>query len=224
MTQTVGDLLRHVDHEGSLFSMETGCLALGYFAWLICWFLLPQPLRLYILGHELTHALWAIAFGGKAKNLKVNASGGSVNVTKSNVVITLAPYFFPFYTMILIAALLVVRLVVTPLPYPLAWLFFVGFTWAFHFTFTLQSLWTTQPDIQEYGRLFSYSLIYLLNIGGIAVWILCTMSVPPRFLYERGLDRTARVYQKAAWFLVDAAREGYHRWGEHTGEEKAPSP
>jgi hypothetical protein len=206
-TQAVGDVLRHTDQAGSLFSLETGCLALGYFAWLGCWFFLPQPVKVYILGHELTHALWAVLFGGKAKNLKVKESGGSVNVTKSNVIITLAPYFFPFYTMLLIALLLVVRLFVTPLPYPLVWLFFVGFTWSFHFTFTIQSLWTHQPDIHEYGRLFSYSLIYLLNVLGIALWMVCTMSVSPGFLYDSWKFRTWNVYEKTGCFIGERVKQ-----------------
>jgi hypothetical protein len=206
-TQVAGDVLRHADQEGSLFSLETGMLALGYFAWLGCWFFLPQPVKVYILGHELTHALWAIVFGGKAKNLKVSASGGSVNVTKSNVFITLAPYFFPFYTMLLIATLLIVRIFVVQLAYPLVWLFFVGFTWSFHFTFTIQSLWTHQPDIHEYGRLFSYSLIYLLNVIGIALWMVCTMSVSSGFLLDTWLFRTQDVYEQTGGFIGERVKQ-----------------
>lgn len=210
MTQTAGDMLRHADQAGSLFSWETGALALGYGAWLVCWFCLPQPIKVYILGHELTHALWAIAFGGKAKNLKVKASGGSVNVTKSNVLITLAPYFFPFYTLLLIGVSLVVRLFVTPLPYPLVWLFFVGFTWSFHFTFTIQSLWTHQPDIHEYGRLFSYSVIYLLNVAGIALWMVCSMSIPVHVLGSAWLLRTRDAYELTGVFVYDHVKQSIH--------------
>jgi len=195
-----------------MFSLESGCLALGYGVWILCWFFLPQPVRVYILGHELTHALWAILFGGKAKNLSITPSGGSVKVTKSNVWITLAPYFFPFYTMILIVIFLLVKLFMGAVPYPLVWLFFLGFTWAFHFTFTIQSLWTSQPDIQEYGRLFSYSLIYLLNVAGIALWIVCSMSVSPRFLFDSWVFRTTKVYQKTGLFIADGVKRGME-WG-----------
>lgn len=208
MTWTVLDVLRNADSRGSMFSVESGCLALGYGVWILCWFFLPQPVRVYILGHELTHALWAILFGGKAKDLSITPSGGSVRVTKSNVWITLAPYFFPFYTMIVIGMFLLVKLFMGSVPYPLVWLFALGFTWAFHFTFTLQSLWTHQPDIQEYGRLFSYSLIYLLNVAGIALWIVCSMSVSPRFLFDSWVFRTRHVYQQAGLHLVDGVKRG----------------
>jgi hypothetical protein len=128
-------------------------------------------------------------------------------VTKSNVFITLAPYFFPFYTMLLIAVLLIVRIFVVPLPYPLVWLFFVGFTWSFHFTFTIQSLWTHQPDIHEYGRLFSYSLIYLLNVIGIALWMVCTMSVSSGFLLDTWLFRTQDVYEQTGGFIGERVKQ-----------------
>lgn len=208
MTWTVMDVLRNADSQGSMFSLESGCLALGYFVWILCWLFLPQPVRVYILGHELTHALWAILFGGRAKDLSIKASGGSVKVTKSNVWITLAPYFFPFYTMILIVIFLLVKLFMGAVPYPLVWLFFLGLTWAFHFTFTLQSLLTSQPDIQEYGRLFSYSLIYLLNVAGIALWIVCSMSVSPRFLFDSWVLRTRHVYLQTGSSLADGVKRG----------------
>lgn len=208
MTWTVFDVLRNADSRGSMFSVESGCIACGYLVWVLCWFFLPQPVRVYILGHELTHALWAILFGGKAKNLSVTPSGGSVKVTKSNVWITLAPYFFPFYTVLLVGALLIVKLIMGTVPYPLVWLFFLGFTWSFHFTFTLQSLWTSQPDIQEYGRLFSYSLIYLLNVAGIALWIVFSMSVSPRFLFDSWVSRTTHVYQQTGIFIADGVKQG----------------
>lgn len=209
---TVFDVLRNADSRGSMFSAESGCIAAGYFVWVFCWFFLPQPIRVYILGHELTHALWAIVFGGRAKNLRVTPSGGSVKVTKSNVLITLAPYFFPFYTLLLAVVLLIVKLIMGSVPYPLVWLFFFGFTWSFHFTFTLQSLWTSQPDIQEYGRLFSYSFIYLLNIAGIALGIVFFMSVSPRALFDSWVSRTTLVYQQTGLFIADGVKRGVE-WG-----------
>ena len=100
-------------------------LSAGFMLFLVSWVFLPAPVRLYVLGHELTHALWGLAFGAKPSNLKVGLKGGSVMLTKSNVWITLAPYFFPFWTAIVGLVALVVRCFVTPLPCPGAWLFAV---------------------------------------------------------------------------------------------------
>ena len=74
----------------------------GIAAFALAWFALSHPVRMYVLGHELTHALWGLLFGARPSDVRVSASGGSVKLTKSNMLITLAPYFFPFYTFIVI--------------------------------------------------------------------------------------------------------------------------
>jgi len=194
VTCTIADVLGNAQGKGSFFSVEAVCLLVGFLIWLLCWFFLPQPMRAYILGHELTHALWAMLFGGWAKDLRVTAKGGSVRVTKSNVLITLAPYFFPFYTILLICIRLLLGFFLDLTPYAAVWLFLVGFTWSFHFTFTFQSLMIRQPDIQEHGRLFSYMLIYLLNMLGIGLWIVCTTSVSATYFVSSLISHTTDVY------------------------------
>ena len=74
-----------------LFSAEAISLFAGMFAFLAVWIALPNPVRIYVLGHELTHAVWGLAFGARVSNLRVRPTGGSVQLTKSNVWITLAP-------------------------------------------------------------------------------------------------------------------------------------
>lgn len=201
-------MLREIRGAGSIFSQESACLIGGYGAWLLIWFFLSQPVRAYILAHELTHALWALAFGGGVKNLKVTAKGGSVRVTKSNVWITLAPYFFPFYTLLVILIHGCIGWFVSPVPYPLAWLFLVGFTWAFHFTFTIQSLTIQQPDIEEYGRLFSYTFIYLFNLFGIGLWIVCTTEATFMGLLREWGSLAGTVYVWVAHQLAEGWTAG----------------
>ena len=178
VTLALLDVVRHIPGSGNtLLSPETTWLLTGYFLWLAMWFLLPQPVRAYVVAHELTHALWGLFCGARVSNVSVSSRGGSVRLSKSNMLITLAPYFFPLYTILVILLRLAVGRFVTPAPYPLVWLFFVGLTWGFHVTFTVQSMLITQPDIQEYGRLFSYTVIYLFNLTGVGLWIVCTTSV-----------------------------------------------
>src|SRR5687768_10268500 len=69
----------------------------GAACWLAVFLLLPKPMLLYVFGHELTHAVWTWAFGGRVKRFKVTRGGGHVIITKSNFLIALAPYFFPLY-------------------------------------------------------------------------------------------------------------------------------
>src|SRR5882762_2420149 len=52
----------------------------GAGCWLAIYLLLPKPMWIYVLGHELTHALWTWALGGRVKKFKAAASGGHVVV------------------------------------------------------------------------------------------------------------------------------------------------
>jgi len=160
-----------------LFSAEAFWLGAGYALWLVMWFVLPQPARIYVMAHELTHALWALLFGARIRKMRVTATGGSVSLSKTNLLITLAPYFFPFYTALVLLLRWSVGRFVQPIPLPNAWLFLVGLTWAFHLCFTVQSLLTRQPDILAYGRILSYAVIYLFNLLGIFIWLACTTSI-----------------------------------------------
>ncbi len=145
----------------------------GFALWLLLWVSLPRPARTYVLAHELTHALWGWAMGARVSKLRVRGDGGSVNLSKTNVWITLAPYFFPLYTMLVIVAHLLMQMFWPwMVHYEPFWLAMVGLTWAFHITFTLAVLQQRQPDVQEHGRIFSWTLIYILNIAGMLVWIL----------------------------------------------------
>ncbi len=146
-------------------------LAAGFALWLVLFALLPAGARSYILAHELTHALWGIAFGARVGRLRVSGNGGSVTLSKTNFLITLAPYFFPLYAVIVVAAYFAASLFFDMRPWHLLWLGLTGFTWGLHFTFTLASLREHQTDIQLCGHLFSYAVIFILNVAGIALWI-----------------------------------------------------
>lgn len=157
---------------------EAWALPVGFVLWVVLYFLLPRPTRTYVLGHELTHALWALIMGGRVGNLKIDKSGGHVELSKTNFVITLAPYFFPFYTFLVLASYYLAGIWLEVELYKGWWLGAVGFTWAFHITFTLHMLAERQPDIQEHGRIFSYTVIYIMNALAIGIWMV--MVGPPR--------------------------------------------
>ena len=144
----------------------------GGLIWTLLFMIFPQPLRSYILAHELTHALWGLLMGASISKIRVRADHGSVVLSKTNFLITLAPYFFPFYTVLVILVYHLLGIFYDVQPYALFWLALVGFTWAFHATFTVNALLQHQSDIQQQGRLFSYTFIYLANILGICFWVL----------------------------------------------------
>lgn len=153
----------------------------GFGFWLLLYVATPRPVRTYILGHELTHALWGLMMGARVSNLRVQDDKGSVTLSKTNFLITLAPYFFPFYTVLTICLFGVLGLFYEVERYHLWWMGMIGFTWGFHFTFTLSTLMQHQSDIRACGRLFSYTLIYSLNVIGIGIW---TVVVTPATLEQ----------------------------------------
>lgn len=169
------------------------CLFGGVAAFLLCWFFLPHPVKTYVFGHELTHALWGLLFFARPSKLRVGEKGGSVNLTKSNFLITLAPYFFPFYTFVVIVAALITGLFVKPLPAVPVWIFFIGATWAFHILFTFETLARRQPDITLYGRVFSWTFIYIANVVLVLVWLGAVTSTF-RFAFDSAVSCTSEAY------------------------------
>src|SRR5512139_3795490 len=81
----------------------------GFLGYLVIHFLFRKPILTYVVGHELTHALFAVLFGGSVKSFKASERGGQVEITKSNFIITLAPYFFPLYTVLALIAVWIAR-------------------------------------------------------------------------------------------------------------------
>ncbi len=173
VTATFADLLMNLPSSGGGIPPGLWWFAGGFIFWLVLWVGLPRPARTYVLAHELTHAIWGLAWGARVSRLRVHAEGGSVNLSMTNMWITLAPYFFPLYTIIAIIVHFALQLFVpSAAAYEPFWIALVGFTWAFHVTFTLSVLMQRQPDVMEHGRIFSWTLIYLLNLAGLLVWIL----------------------------------------------------
>lgn len=136
----------------------------GVACWCVIFFLLPKPMLIYVFGHELTHALWVWLFGGRLKKMKVSSKGGHVIITKTNFLITLAPYFFPLYAVIVIAAFAIGHWI---WGWENLFVFFnllLGAAYAFHVTLTIHALQTQQSDITSQGYLFSGVIIFLGNI------------------------------------------------------------
>ncbi|MBT8041845.1 MAG: hypothetical protein HKP10_09470 [Kiritimatiellales bacterium] len=197
--------------------LEALALPAGFLLWTLVFFILPRPFRTYVLGHELTHALWALMMGGRIGKMKVSRNGGHVELSKTNFVITLAPYFFPFYTFLVIAAYYLAGLTFEVEAYRVWWLAGVGLTWSFHITFTIHMLSEHQPDVQEHGRLFSYTIIYMMNVLVIGLWMV--MVGPPRIatLGSMLVPEIATAYA-FAWQQIIVCRE----FVAELFQEKAP--
>jgi hypothetical protein len=61
----------------------------------------------------------------------------------------------------------------------------------------------TQPDVQEYGRVFSWTFILVCNIVGILMWILCTTDVPVNAVADGLMSRASSAYRSTFQLLGD---------------------
>jgi hypothetical protein len=138
--------------------------SLGAILWLIAFFGLPRPIVLYVFGHELTHALWVWLMGGRVSRFKVSRQGGHILTDKNNFLIALAPYFFPLYSILVIALYGALNFFINLQPYGRLLYALVGMTWAFHLTFTCWMIAKNQTDLSDNGTIFSLVLIYLINL------------------------------------------------------------
>jgi hypothetical protein len=138
--------------------------SLGVVLWLIAFFGLPRPILLYVFGHELTHALWVWMMGGRVSRFKIGREGGHILTDKNNFLIALAPYFFPLYSILVLALYGALNLFVNVQPYGRLLYALVGTTWAFHFTFTCWMIPKNQTDLSDHGTFFSLVIIYLSNL------------------------------------------------------------
>jgi hypothetical protein len=194
-------LFRVIQSSGKAQTIWIATLA-GTACWLVIYLMLPKPMRLYVFGHELTHVLWTWAFGGKVKRFRATAKGGHVVVTKNNFLITLAPYFFPIYTVAVIALFGVGRLIWDWTPYVVYFHFFVGVTYAFHVTLTFHILKQRQSDITEQGYLFSAAVIWLSNATILLVGIpLLTGQVGIVRAFGWGWLETGKILQRLSALL-----------------------
>ncbi|MEY2519291.1 MAG: hypothetical protein QOF24_1050 [Verrucomicrobiota bacterium] len=145
--------------------------SLGAVLWLIAFFGLPRPMLVYVFGHELTHAFWVLLMGGRVSRFRVGRDGGHIVTDRNNFWIALAPYFFPLYSILVIATYGVLSLFFSVQPYGRLLYALIGATWAFHFTFTCWMIPKRQTDLTDHGTFFSLVVIYLMNLLLLSVML-----------------------------------------------------
>jgi hypothetical protein len=137
---------------------------IGIISYLVVHAIVFKPSYLYVLSHELMHAIAALLSGGRVRTIKVSSKGGSVSTTKSNIFIALSPYLFPLYTIIVVLVGIAVRFITGVAINYGFFMFAIGFTLAFHIILTIDFLKIKQTDLLHAGYLFSMCLIYIINL------------------------------------------------------------
>lgn len=146
-------------------------IVLGAAAYVVFERLFSRPMRTYVFGHELTHALASMMMGGKVHSFHVSQKGGSVSLSKSNFFVALAPYCLPIYTFFVLLAYAALKYWLPLENYHSFYLGAVGFSLAFHGSLTVYAIRQEQPDIKQTGTFFSFIFIALVNL-----WVLVFLS------------------------------------------------
>lgn len=159
-------------------------------------------LYLYVLGHELTHAVFVKLCLGRVTNIHVSLEGGYITTNKTNWVIALSPYFVPFWSVIIAIFYAVARFGFDIADsWDLAFYGLMGASWTFHFLWTLWMIPRDQPDLRQNGTFLSLVIIYLANLLVLAALLCLAEGSPAANALEFGRE----------WIRV-AATAAVHGW------------
>lgn len=189
--------------KGNILLSPVFFAGIGVVLWLLIFSIMPTGTRAYIFAHEFTHALWAILMRERVSRFKIGKNSGAVNVSHPNFIIVLSPYFFPVYASLVIGLYYIVSIFIDMEPYKKIWLVLTGITWTFHLTFTFLALTKRQSDIQKYGRIFAYSVIYFFNILWICLaLVLISASTLEHFCHLMSLNMAKTLLAIWKTFLI----------------------
>ncbi len=139
---------------------------LGFIVYIPFHFYSKYTSYLYVLAHELTHAVAAILNGIKIKKISVSKNNGYVTLSRDNLFISLAPYFIPFYALILSWVYFIAGGFIDLSKYRIIFITLIGFFTSFHIVNAIEITFfgPLQSDLKKAGgRIFSFSIIILLN-------------------------------------------------------------
>lgn len=193
--------------SASRIAFFAGCLLMtALYAWRGSSFTI-----LYVFAHEMTHALAGLLCFAKIHKINIQRSGGFVQLSKSNLVITLAPYCLPFYLLCGVVLYgLVQYLWPDVLPFPL-WSGVFGVLTAFHVLFTFDALLSvSQPDTHEYGRFFSWWFILVTNLFFA---LLAVTATSPKMNLRQQTAQVAATTRDAYAAVYAGMRGAFHSVG-----------
>ena len=157
---------------GILATREEGWIILGgAVAYMLMHFFLHKPERLYLWGHEFSHLVLAKLFFRKVHQFHISSkTGGKVVLDQTNVMIDLAPYIFPLYS---VAACIVAMVIRDAHPWvEEIYLVLASFLFTMHLLFSAKGFLEGQPDLCRSGRVFSAAVVMFFFL----LWIPCLMA------------------------------------------------
>jgi hypothetical protein len=164
---------------------------------------LTKPMTLYVVGHELTHALSGLLSGAKIHSFKAGSKGGEVRLSKTNLFVALSPYVVPIYALLVILLFALLRLWWKDPLLSHFFQFFLGAALAFHLSMTVAAIHRKQPDLKIMGIFLSGILIAIGNVLILGVFCVSLFKKTPTLkTYSLRLGQeTAHVWKTGIVFV-----------------------
>ncbi|MCB4756852.1 MAG: hypothetical protein LHV69_07470 [Elusimicrobia bacterium] len=162
--------------------------AAGALSYLIMERVFHRPMWIYIVGHELTHALSGLLTGARIRSFKASDHQGEVQLSKTNWFIVISPYIIPLYALLL---LLIYAVLWHYWPHPAltyGFQFLMGAALTFHLSLTFMAFHARQSDLKVLG--FFLSLVLILLGNALILGVLCVSLfgvTPPIEIYFSSL-------------------------------------
>jgi hypothetical protein len=132
---------------------------------MILWLLLGRFLRFFhVFEHEVTHLVTGLVFFIQPRQLVASESGGRMEMYGNNFIVSLAPYFVPLFSLVLMALMPLLDSTVSVYACGV-----LGFATGYHVITNLQEFSLQQPDIRSHGLVFSTLICLLGNVIALGV-------------------------------------------------------
>ncbi len=174
----------------------------GFVIFLILFLLFGPPAKSYILEHELSHVLFALVSGVKVKSMSLKRNEGFVKTERVNIIIALAPYSLPLYTLVIICVFKIVWIFFQSALLSGIFHFFIGISLSFHVIATIHYIQIDQPDLKRYGYFSSLIFIFTWSVIVLALIIaLMFKRVEIVNYFDVSFTDTLNIYRKLFAFI-----------------------
>ena len=199
------ELMAVISHS-SITTTRWSSFLIGGVMFVPIWFVARRYIEapaeyLATLEHELTHIIVGLLFFKRPLSLRVTArEGGAVILSGGNMWITLAPYFLPTLTLLLLPLSLVL-----PRNYEPELLALLGATVAYHLLSTWSEVGVMQSDFRKAGVLQSIWLLPVANLviyGSIIAYVIRDFKGFAHFWRAGSMNVLTSMWESTCYLLI----------------------
>lgn len=133
-------------------------------------------LKAYVVGHEITHAIFVYMCYGRIAGFDVDTSGGYIIANRDNILVSLSPYIFPFWTFVAGIFYLLTGCVTNLSVVAFYFSILFGATWMFNIIWTVKMIPKGQTDLSTQGSFLSLTIIYFFNFLILSLLLVSAQS------------------------------------------------